>query len=202
MEGYGGREGENKAVVRLRSGMKQGARVFIARLRREPIVVCSIFAGRDGQLSAKNAIAYVISLIPFGQSRFSAVVISTSFPLPPCTELSQYVRPRSLMATGTIGNRARVFRDISNHRCHRSMRSHDPSWSGSCSETITLKRVSTWRMLHIQLVFMSPRNRLFSLACQWFMRVAMISTFLQSRTETVTPNSSIRKQPVSSIGPR
>ena len=30
---FGGREGENKVVVGLRSGMKQVARVFIARLR-------------------------------------------------------------------------------------------------------------------------------------------------------------------------
>jgi hypothetical protein len=166
MDDYGGREGENKAVVRLRSGMKHGARVFIGRSGGEPIVVCSIFAGpRWSAERAKNAIAYVISLIPFGQSRFSAVVISASFPLPPCTELSQYVRPHlQSRVTGAIENSARVFRDISNHRCHRSMRSHDPSWSAPECETITFKRVSTWSMLHIQLVFMSHRNRLFSLA--------------------------------------
>jgi len=56
MEGYGGREGGNKVVERLRSGMKEVVREFIARSRREPIVVCSIFARQDGQLSAKIAL--------------------------------------------------------------------------------------------------------------------------------------------------
>jgi len=36
----------------LRSGMKQVARVFIVRSRREPIVVCSIFA--DPRWSAER----------------------------------------------------------------------------------------------------------------------------------------------------
>jgi hypothetical protein len=39
MDDYGGRVGENKVVEGLRSGMKQVARVFIVRWRREPIVV-------------------------------------------------------------------------------------------------------------------------------------------------------------------
>lgn len=36
-----------KLVVRLRSGMEKGMTVFIGRTRREPIVVCSIFAVRE-----------------------------------------------------------------------------------------------------------------------------------------------------------
>jgi len=89
MDDYGGREGENKGVVKLRSGMKQDLRVSIVR---STIVDCSIFAGPEWSAERVKNIAYVISLI-FGRIAFQCRqdaddVISTSFPLPTRTELS------------------------------------------------------------------------------------------------------------------
>ena len=93
---YGGREGENKVVVGLRSGMKQVARVFIVRWRREPIVVCSIFAGVRWSAEREKChrlcnIPHLFERIAFQCQRHFSSFLSHQHP--PLTEPSQYVRP-------------------------------------------------------------------------------------------------------------
>jgi hypothetical protein len=80
------------------------------------------------------------------------------------------------------------FADISDHRCHRYVRSHDHRVRSipaiKLCKIITLKHLYGQQgVIILRLVLMSPRNQLPS--CQWLTRAILIS-YAARGTETLT----------------